>query len=208
MCDGRSDSPITGAKMTATNHEATSATAITANSEKQYWPVLLSAKPIGRKPRTVTSVPVSMGKAVEVKAKVAALIFSMPSSIFEIIISMVIIASSTRSPSAMMRAPSEMRCRLMPSASMATKTMASTSGMDRATTSPALKPEAEEADRQHDDDRLDKRLGEPADGLAHDLGLVRHEVELDADGKALLQAFGRLVQALAEGRDCCRRRAC
>ena len=66
MCDGRSESPITGAKMTATNHEATSATAITANSEKQYCPVLLSAKPIGRKPRIVISVPVSMGKAVEV----------------------------------------------------------------------------------------------------------------------------------------------
>ena len=126
--------------MTATNHEATSATAMTANSEKQYWPVLLAAKPIGRKPKTVTRVPVSMGKAVEVKAKVAALILSMPSSIFEIIISVVIIASSTRRPSAMMRAPSEMRCRLMPIASIAMKTMTRTSGMDRATTSPARTP--------------------------------------------------------------------
>ena len=76
--------------------------------------------------------------------------------------------------------------------------MASTSGMDRATTSPALKPEAEEAHRQHDGDRLEQRLGELADGFAHDLGLVRHEIELDADGEALLQPFGRLVQALAE----------
>ena len=59
-------SPITGAKMTATNQEATSATAMTANSEKEYCPVLLSAKPIGRKPKMVISVPVSIGKAVEV----------------------------------------------------------------------------------------------------------------------------------------------
>ena len=66
MCEGSSDSPITGAKMTATNHEATSATATTANSEKVYCPVLLSAKPIGRNPKIVISVPVSIGKAVEV----------------------------------------------------------------------------------------------------------------------------------------------
>ena len=33
MCDGSTATPITGAKRTATNHEATSATAITANSE-------------------------------------------------------------------------------------------------------------------------------------------------------------------------------
>ena len=64
--DGNSESPITGAKTTATNHDATSATAMTTNSEKVYCPVLLSAKPIGRKPRIVIIVPVSMGKAVEV----------------------------------------------------------------------------------------------------------------------------------------------
>ena len=99
----------------------------------------------------------------------------------------------------MMSAPSEMRCRLMSIASMAMKTMASTSGIDRATTRPALHAEAEEADHEHDDDRLEEGLGELADGFAHDLGLVRHEVELDADREALHQALGRFVQALAEG---------
>ena len=64
--EGSRESPITGAKITATYHDATSATAITANNEKVYCPVLLSAKPIGRKPKMVTSVPVSMGNAVEV----------------------------------------------------------------------------------------------------------------------------------------------
>jgi hypothetical protein len=63
---------------------------------------------------------------------------------------------------------------------------------------PRPEAQAEEADHQNDADRLDQRFGEPADGLADDLGLVRHEVELDADGEALLQPLGRLVQALAE----------
>ena len=55
---------------------------------------------------------------VAMGAKVAAFALSKPSSIFEIIISTVIIASSTRSPSEMISAPSEMRCRLMPEYSM------------------------------------------------------------------------------------------
>ena len=42
MREGSTASPITGAKMTATNHDATSAKAMTANSEKQYCPVLLA----------------------------------------------------------------------------------------------------------------------------------------------------------------------
>src|SRR6187551_1988784 len=66
MCEGSTESPITGAKMTATNHEALRAMAMTVNKEKQYCPVLLAAKPNGRKPKMVTSVPVSMEKAVEV----------------------------------------------------------------------------------------------------------------------------------------------
>ena len=140
MCEGSTESPITGAKMTATNHEAMSAMATTVNREKQYCPVLLAAKPIGRKPKMVTSVPVSMEKAVEVKAKVAAFTFSMPSSILEIIISIVIMASSTRRPSAMMSAPKEMRCKLRSIPSIPRKTMARTRGMEIATTRPALRP--------------------------------------------------------------------
>ena len=71
--------------------------------------------------------------------------------------------------------------------------------MDRATTSPALKPRLRKLTTSTMTIASTERLREPADGLAHDLGLVRHEVELDADGEALLQALGRLVQALAEG---------
>ena len=58
--------PITGAKSTATNHDTKSAMPTTAKSEKVYSPAMLLERPIGMKPKMVTSVPVSMGKAVEV----------------------------------------------------------------------------------------------------------------------------------------------
>ncbi|MCY1445855.1 hypothetical protein D9M68_404540 [compost metagenome] len=45
----------------------------TWNSERVYSPVPDCAVAIGRKPAAVTRVPVSMGKAVLVQAKLAAL---------------------------------------------------------------------------------------------------------------------------------------
>ncbi len=58
--------PITGANSTATIHDTSMATAITANRVKVYSPAELALRPMGTKPATVTRVPVSMGKAVEV----------------------------------------------------------------------------------------------------------------------------------------------
>ena len=58
-------SPSMGAKRTATHHDAISAMATTAKIEKVYSPAALRAKPIGTNPAIVTSVPVSIGKAVE-----------------------------------------------------------------------------------------------------------------------------------------------
>ncbi|MNH27677.1 hypothetical protein D3C79_878000 [compost metagenome] len=58
--------PSTGAKNTATTHDTIRATAITANRVKVYSPAELALRPIGTNPATVTKVPVSMGKAVEV----------------------------------------------------------------------------------------------------------------------------------------------
>ena len=57
---------ITGANSTATTHDTSIATAITANRVKVYSPAELALRPIGTKPATVTSVPVSIGNAVEV----------------------------------------------------------------------------------------------------------------------------------------------
>src|ERR1700683_197038 len=54
--------------------------------------------------------------------------------------STVVMASSTRSPRAMMSAPSEMRCRSMRRSSMIGNTIAIVSGIDSATTAPGRKP--------------------------------------------------------------------
>jgi hypothetical protein len=62
----RIQTPSKGAKRTATTHDAISAMATTAKIEKVYSPAALCAKPMGTNPATVTSVPVSIGKAVEV----------------------------------------------------------------------------------------------------------------------------------------------
>ena len=59
------NTPVSGVNSTATTQEAISAIATTAKSVKVYSPALLFAKPTGTKPATVTSVPVSIGNAVE-----------------------------------------------------------------------------------------------------------------------------------------------
>ena len=105
-----------------------------------YSPTAELAKPMGRKPTAVTSVPVSIGKAVDSQAKDAARMRSQPCSIFTTIISTAMMASSTSSPSAMIRAPSVMRCRSIDIAFITMNTIASTSGTDSATTMPVRQP--------------------------------------------------------------------
>ena len=56
------NTPVSGVNSTATIQETMSAMPTTANSEKQYSPAPLWAKPTGTKPAIVTSVPVSIGK--------------------------------------------------------------------------------------------------------------------------------------------------
>src|SRR5947209_8512017 len=102
------NTPVSGVNSTATIQDAISAIATTANSVKVYSPALLAAKPTGTNPAMVTRVPVSIGNAVEVYAKLAAAILSDPASSLVIIVSTAIIASSTSSPSPMISAPSEM----------------------------------------------------------------------------------------------------
>ena len=92
------------------------------------------------KPAAVTSVPVSIGNAVEVQAKEAARSRSHPCSSFTTIISVAMMASSTSRPSAMISAPSVTRCRSRPSIAIATNTIASTSGTEVATTRPERQP--------------------------------------------------------------------
>ena len=58
--------PSSGVNSTATTQEISSEDAITANKVNVYSPAELLLRPIGTKPATVTSVPVSIGKAVDV----------------------------------------------------------------------------------------------------------------------------------------------
>ena len=88
----------------------------------------------------VTSVPNNMGLAVEVQANVAAWIRSNPSSILTTIISMAMMASSTRSPREIISAPKVMRSKSLPVRSMMTNTVARVSGTAAATTIPTRNP--------------------------------------------------------------------
>src|ERR1700760_1598562 len=128
--------------MTATNQEATSAIATTQKMLPAYSPTAELAKPMGRKPAAVTSVPVNIGNAVDSQAKDAALMRSQPCSIFTTIISTAMMASSTKRPSAMISAPKEMRCRSISITFMTMNTIASTSGTEAATTNPVRQPNA------------------------------------------------------------------
>ena len=66
---------------------------------------------------------------------------------------------------------------------MKTKVIARTSGIAQATTKAGPEAKADEADDQHDPDRLEQRFREAADGLLDDSGLVGDEVHPHADGK-------------------------
>ena len=57
--------PSRGVNRAATHHDPIKAMATTAKIEKVYSPAALWAKPIGTNAAIVTSVPASLGKAVE-----------------------------------------------------------------------------------------------------------------------------------------------
>ena len=63
-----------------------------------------------------------------------------PSSIFTIIVSMAMIASSTSKPSARINEPSVIRSKFLPVAAMTTNTLASVRGTAAATTMPTRHP--------------------------------------------------------------------
>jgi hypothetical protein len=105
-----------------------------------YSPVLDFASAIGRKPETVTSVPVSIGKAVLVYANAAARVRFQPCSSFTDIISTAMIASSTSSPSASTSVPSDTLCKPISNRYMHSAVTASTIGMEMTTTMPVRTP--------------------------------------------------------------------
>ncbi len=68
MSARRKVTPNSGANSTATTQDTTSDTAMTTNSENVNSPAAELFSPIGMKPATVTSVPVSIGNAIDVQA--------------------------------------------------------------------------------------------------------------------------------------------
>ena len=66
MVLGRIVTPSSGANTTATIQDTTSETAMTTKSVKVNSPAALLLRPTGMKLATVTSVPVSIGNAVDV----------------------------------------------------------------------------------------------------------------------------------------------
>ena len=80
--------------------------------------------------------------------------------------SIVLMASSTSKVSAMISAPSEMRCRSMLTNCMTGNTIASVSGIDKRDDGAGPKAEAQHAHRHDDRDRLPQRRHELADRAA------------------------------------------
>ena len=132
--------PSSGAKSTATNQETMSAMLTTAKIEKVYSPAELAAKPIGTKPAMVTNDAGEHGKRQRLVGERRGLFLASPAASRVVMASIVVMASSTSRASAMISAPSEMRCRSMPTNSMTGNTIASVSGIDSATTAPARTP--------------------------------------------------------------------
>src|SRR5881392_2678926 len=100
------------------SHENRTAAPTIQKMPPAYSPVVDFEKPIGMKPAAVISAPVRRGIAVDEYDKAAAFVRSQPTSILETIISMAMMESSTRRPSAMISEPSEMRSRFQPQASI------------------------------------------------------------------------------------------
>jgi hypothetical protein len=57
--------PRYGVKTTATTHDRISATPTIQKMPPAYWPAMDLANPTGMNPAAVTSVPVSIGNAVD-----------------------------------------------------------------------------------------------------------------------------------------------
>ncbi|KPW90288.1 Uncharacterized protein ALO79_06602 [Pseudomonas syringae pv. castaneae] len=66
---------------------------------------------------------------------------------------------------------------------------------------PCAKPEADEADQQHDNHCLEQRAGEAAHSLVDHLGLIRHLVHANADWQLRCCSVHTFVQRLAERLD-------
>ena len=132
------------------------------------------------KPATVISAPVNRGIAVAEYENAAAFTRSQPCSIFTTIISTAMIPSSTRSPSAMISEPSDTRSRFQPIIEHHERDGAEHDRHGQPDDDAGAPAEAEQADREHDRERLEQRSLELPQRLADGGRLIGDALELDA----------------------------
>src|SRR3954452_14395990 len=122
---------------------------------------------------------------------------SMTSSIFTTIVSMAMMASSTRRPSARIRAPSVTRSKTRPVSSMITKTTAKVRGTAAATTIPTP-AEAQQTDDKHHAEGDEELEHELIDGLGNIDRLVSDLAQGDAERKTAGNRLGFRLKCLPE----------
>ena len=188
-----------GVNTTATTHEANSAMATTQKMPPHIHPLR------NWQSRWEENRPPSRGspltsEVVDSQANDAARMRSKPCSIFTTIISTAMMASSTRRPSAIISAPSVIRCKSRPMASMTMNTTASTSGTDSATTAGAP-AERQKAYEQHDRQRFDEGMDELVDSMVDDDRLIGDLLEIEALWNRGLEIGGRARYRRTELKD-------
>ena len=160
----------------------------TSKIERVYSPVLDLASAIGRKPATVTSVPVSIGNAVLVYANAAARMRIQPCSIFTAIISTAMIASSTSRPSASTSVPSETLCRPMSNRYMHRARDREHQRNRDHDHHAGAHAERQEAHEQHDRDRFGDRFEESSTERATACGMLDTSTRCSPAGSAARSA--------------------
>ena len=124
----------------ASSHDDSSVMAITCASGAVYSPTALSASTIGRKAAMVVSDEISSGMRSSFADAIAAVRGSSPACIRTRIDSLMTMALSTRSPSAMMSDASDILSRPMPKYCMSIMVAMIAIGTSDATTSPVRSP--------------------------------------------------------------------
>ena len=125
-----------GVSVTANSHDSSIEYRMTQNSEPAYSPMSVGDRPIALKARMPTAVPPSSGHIVARTTALAAVSAGSPFCIRTRMPSVTTMALSTSMPSAMMSAPSEMRCIAMPACHIAISVPATVS----TSTMPMIRP--------------------------------------------------------------------
>ena len=132
--------PNTGETNRDANQEITNVAAITQNKDSVYSTVFPGANPTGINPAAVINVPANIDLALDLYAACAACNRLKPCSSLTCIISITIIASSTKSPKDTISAPRDTLCKSIPFICINRKEPHTTTGIQSAKTMPLRSP--------------------------------------------------------------------